>query len=246
MQSKIVEGRDALMNQDYDDGILGALTGKVIAIPCATAPYGETITELVLKQGGRLALGASPARFEALDAKIDGCDGVYCQPIDLDRTKSVSEFFQIAFAQFERLDVVVLEIAPSKRQRMTTEKAIELGTRRLLHCLDAALPYVGRDLHFLCVASSSGPAAIPIATAFLAAKFAATRATAPPRVRMSIVSPPTEASADNVSFARTIVHLMREPQIPDINETVLPSPRKQRRTAAKLSGDVRCKISLQA
>ncbi|CAA2142105.1 hypothetical protein [Hyphomicrobium sp. ghe19] len=233
-----------LLKQD-DDEAARELTGKVIVIPSAKARYDEPLNELVLEQGGRLALGASAAQFEMLDAKIDGRDGVYCQPIDLDRPKSVSEFFQIAFAQFERLDVVVLEIAASKRQRMTTEKAIELETRRLLHCLDAVLPYIDGDLHFLCIAPASSAAAIPIATAFLAAKFAATRATAP-RIRMSIVSPPTDRSEDDASFARTIVHLISEPRMPDIIETVLSSARKKRRTTAKPPFDVRAKMSLQA
>lgn len=233
------------MNQD-DDKTIRALTGKVIAIPSANARYDETLTELVLEQGGRLAFGASAAQFEVFDAKIDGRDGVYCQPIDLDRPKSVSEFFQIAFAQFERLDVVVLDTAASKRQRLTTEKAIELETRRLLHCLDAVFPYIDGDLHVLCIAPASGAAAIPVATAFLAAKFAAKRATTAPRVRMSIVSPPTDRSEDDASFARTIVHLISEPRMPDIIETVLSSARKKRRTTATLPVDVRAKMSLQA
>lgn len=233
-----------LTNQN-DDETVRALTGKVIAIPSANARYDETLTELVREQGGRLALGASAPQFEALDAKIDGRDGVYCQPIDLDRPKSVNEFFQIAFAQFERLDVVVLDLSPTKRQRMTTDKAIEQGARRLLHCLDAALPYVGRDLHFLCVAPAAGAAVIPFATTFLAAKFAATRATVAPRVRMSIVSPPTDRSEDDVSLARTIAHLIQEPRMPDIIETVLTSRRRQRRTAVEMTVDAGAKMSLQ-
>jgi hypothetical protein len=128
---------------------------------------------------------------------------------------------------------------------MTTEKAIELGTRRLLHCLDAALPYIDKDLHFLCVAPAYCAAAIPIATAFLATKFATTRVTAAPRVRMSIVSPPTDSSEDGVSFARTILHLIKEPRMPDIIETVLSSGRKRRRTTAKLPVDAIAKMSLQ-
>lgn len=233
------------MNRD-DDKTVRALTGKVIAIPSANARYDETLTELVLEQGGRLAFGASAAQFEVFDAKIDGRDGVYCQPIDLDRPKSVSEFFQIAFAQFERLDVVVLDTAASKRQRLTTEKAIELETRRLLHCLDAVFPYIDGDLHVLCIAPASGAAAIPVATAFLAAKFAAKRATTAPRVRMSIASPRNDRSEDDASFARTIVHLISEPRMPDIIETVLSSARKKRRTTATLPVDVRAKMSLQA
>ncbi|MGO4685540.1 SDR family oxidoreductase [Hyphomicrobium sp. 2TAF46] len=223
-----------------------ALTGKVAAIPLATTPFGEAITDLVLAHGGRLALGASPAQFEAFDAKIDGREGTHCQHVDLDRPHSLSEFFQIAFAQFERLDVVVLELAFSKRRRMTTEKAIEAGTRRLLYCLDAVLPYIGRDLHFICVGPASGPAVIPITTAFLAAKFATTRKTPAPRIRMSIVSPPEESAAGEVALARAVVHLMKEARSPDILETVL-SPRPRPRRQPRLPRfDARSKLCVQA
>jgi NADP-dependent 3-hydroxy acid dehydrogenase YdfG len=223
-----------------------SLKTKVVAIPLATSGYGVAIADWVMKQDGRLALGASAAQFPALDATIDGRDGVYCQPLDLDRPKSASEFFQIAFAQFERLDVVVLEVLPVNAKRMTTEKQIELGTRRLLHCLDAALPYIGSELHFICIAPAYGPAVIPIATAFLGAKLSATGATAAPSIRMSVVSPPAALPPDEISFARTIVHLMKEPQSPDIMETVLPSRRKSRRPQARRLVDGQGKIGAQA
>ncbi len=223
-----------------------ALTGKVAAIPLATTPFGEAIADLVLEQGGRLALGASPAQIEAFDAKIDGREGTHCQHVDLDRPRSLSEFFQIAFAQFERLDVVVLELASPKRRRTTMEKAIEAGTRRLLYSLDAVLPYIGRDLHFICVAPASGPAVIPIATAFLAAKFATSRKTPAPRIRMSIVSPPENSVAGEDALARAVVHMMKEARSPDILETVLlPQPR-QRRQARRPRFDARSKMCVQA
>lgn len=225
------------------DWLARALTGKVAAVPLATTPFGEAITDLALEQGSRLALGAPPAQFEAFDAKIDGREGAHCQHVDLDSPHSLSEFFQIAFAQFERLDVVVLELASPKRRRATPEKAIEAGTRRLLYCLDAVLPYIGRDLHFICVAPASGPAAIPIATAFLAAKFATTRKTPAPRIRMSIVSPPEESVAGEVALARAVMHLMKEARSPDILETVLsPQPRRRRQPRV----DARNKMCVQA
>lgn len=228
------------------NGIARVLKGKVAAIPCATSSYGEAIAELVLDEGGRVALGASPARFEPLDARIDGREGTHCQPVDLDRPGSIGEFFHIAFAQFERLDVVVLELIPSRRLRMTPEKAIEFGTRRLLYCLDAVLPYAGDDLHLICLAPASGPAGIPIATAFLAAKFATTQATKAPRVRMSIISPPEEPSAGEASLARTVVHLMKEERSPDVLEKVLSPQRGQRRQARRPRFDVRSKLCVQA
>ncbi|MBS0237903.1 MAG: hypothetical protein JSR89_05720 [Proteobacteria bacterium] len=228
------------------DGLARALTGKVAAIPLATTPFGGAITDLVLEQGGRLALGVSPAQFEAFDAKIDGREGAHCQHVDLDRPHSLSEFFQIAFAQFEHLDVVVLELASPKRRRMTTEKAIEAGTRRLLYCLDAVLPYIGGDLHFICVAPASGPAVIPISTAFLAAKFATTRKTPAPRIRMSIVSPPEDSAAGEVALARAVVHLMKEARSPDILETVLSPQPRQRRQPRRSRFDARSKMCLQA
>ncbi len=231
---------------DEFEGLAHGLEGKVTVIPRATTSYGEAITDLLLSERGRVALGASPAQFEPLDARIDGREGAHCQPVDLDRPASVSEFFQIAFAQFGHLDVVVLELTPSKRQRLTPEKAIELGTRRLLYCLDAALPYVDRELHFICVSPVSGPAGIPIATAFLAAKFATTKETKTPRVRMSIVSPPEDTSSSEGSLARSILHLMKETRSPDILETVLSPERRQRRQARRPRFEIRGKMCAQA
>ncbi|HET6389289.1 hypothetical protein [Hyphomicrobium sp.] len=222
------------------------MAGKVAAIPCATTSYGEAITELILCEGGRVALGASPLRFDALDGRIDGREGAHCQPVDLDRPASMSEFFHIAFAQFERIDVVVLELGASKRQRMTPDKAIELGTRRLLYCLDAVLPYAGRDLHLICVGPASGPAGIPIATAFLAAKFATMQLGEAPCVRMSIVSPPEDASTDEGALARTIVHLMKETRSPDIIEAVVSPNRRQRRHMRRPRFDGRGKMFVPA
>ncbi len=223
-----------------------SLKNRVVAIPSATSAYGEAIAGLILQADGRLALGASATQFPMLDAKVDGRDGVYCQPVDLDRAKSTNEFFQIACAQFGRLDVVVLEAVPTKAKRVTVEKQVELGTRRLLHCLDAALPYVGEDLHFICIAPAYGPAAIPIATAFLGAKLSAAQATAVPSIRMSIVSPPTSSPSDDLSFARTIVHLMREARIPDIVETVLSPRKKSRRQEQKRLIERQAKMSVPA
>ncbi len=244
-QSMIARCGERVMELE-NSGMTYSLKSRVVAITSATSAYGEAIAKLILSDDGRLALGAPSAQFPMLDARIDGRDGVHCQPIDLDRPKSTSEFFQIAYAQFGRLDVVVLEAVASKAKRVTAEKQVELGTRRLLYCLDAALPYVGEDLHFICISPAYGPAAIPIATAFLGAKLSAMRDRKVPSIRMSIVSPPTASPSDVLSFARTIVHLMREPRIPDIIETVLSPRRKARRQDAKRLIEAQGKINAQA
>lgn len=215
------------------------LEGKVIAIPSSHAPYGTHIVESLLKCENRVALGAPAADFQMLDARIDGRDGVFCQPVDLDRETSANTFFQIAFAQLGPIDIIVLEMLPAKARRMSAEKAVGVGTRRLLHCLNAALPYVGDDLHLMCIAPAYGPAAIPITTSFLAAKIASSGIMKTPRVRMSVVSPPTDSAWDDAAFARSIVHLLRETRSPDVTETVLPARRRGPRQHAK-------KISLSA
>lgn len=205
---------------------------KVIAIMSAQTDIGGRIVEILMRGRNRLALGVPPSAFQSLDERLDGREGAYGQPVDLDQPDSTGTFFQIAFAQLGAPDAIVLEAAPANRRRLTDEKAIELGTRRLLHCLGAALPYVGSDLHFICITPPYGLAAIPVATAFLAAKGASNGAWVSPRVRMSVVSPSTAVPTDDVSFARTIVHLIREPQSPDVTETLLVS-RKPRLTQEK-------------
>ncbi len=208
------------------------LKGKVVAIPSAQTFYGGKIADILMRNKSRLALGVPPSQYQMLEDRLDGREGSYGQPVDLDDPESTNTFFQIAYAQLGQLDIVVLEALSSKGRRMTAEKAIEVGTRRLLHCLDAALPYVGTDLHFICITPPYGPAVIPIATAFLAAKLASTGSAVVPHVRMSVVSPPTACPSNDVSFARTIVHFMREPQSPDVTETMLSPRRKLRRRDA--------------
>ncbi|MBS0235239.1 MAG: hypothetical protein JSR99_17365 [Proteobacteria bacterium] len=200
---------------------------KVVVIPSAQTAFGGRMVEILLRKKDRLALGAPPSHYQILDATLDGCERAYAQPVDLDDPESTNTFFQIAFAQLGQPAVIVLETPFLARRRLTAENAIEIGTRRLLHCMDAALPYTGKDLHFICITPPYGPAAIPIVTAFLAAKCAAGAAPAAlPCVRLSVVSPSRARPANDVSFARTVVHLMKEPQSPDITETMLAPQRK--------------------
>lgn len=189
-------------------------------------------------------LGATASHFQALDARIDGRENTYCQPVDLDRPESVSTFFQIAFAQVGRPDVIALEALPINGRRLTPERTIEIATRRLLHCLDAALPHLGATLHFLFIVPAYGPAAIPIATAFLGAHAAANGKGAIPEVRMSVVSPQTANPPDEAALARSIFHLIEEKQYPDVTEAVLSPKRKSR--ARSTRGEVNGRTGIDA
>ncbi len=205
--------------------------GKVVVIPSAHTAFGGRMVDILLRKKNHLALGAPPSHYQMLDARLDGCDRAHGQPVDLDDPKSTNTFFQIAFAQLGQPAAIVLETPFLKGRRLTAESAIEIGTRRLLHCVEAALPYTGRDLHFICITPPYGPAAIPIVTAFLGAKCATGGAPAVlPRVRLSVVSPSSAHSANDISFARTVVHLMSEPQSPDVTETLLAPQRKHQRS----------------
>ncbi|CCB66367.1 hypothetical protein [Hyphomicrobium sp. MC1] len=216
--------------------------GKVVVIPFAHTVAGGRIADGLQANEYRLALGATPAHFQALDARIDGRENVYCQPVDLDRPESVNTFFQIAFAQVGQPDVIVLEALPINGRRLPAERTVEIATRRLLHCLDAALPHLGETLHFLFIAPAYGPAAIPIATAFLGAQAAANGKTSIPKVRMSVVSPPPAYPCDDAAFARTIVHLIEEPQYPDVTEAVLSPTRKSRPRSTRSDVNARTRI----
>jgi NADP-dependent 3-hydroxy acid dehydrogenase YdfG len=202
------------------------LRNKVVVIPHAVTPAGAAVAKLVQAQHGGLALGASgQAQFKALDAEIDGRQGAYAQRVDLDSPKSVAQFFNVAFAQFGRLDVIVVEAIPLPTPRASTAQMIDSGVRRLLHCLDAALEYAKGDLHVISIAPIVGRIAIPVATAFLGSKLATTKMHSVPRLRMSIVSPFAGQHPDDASLARTVVNVMRESRSPDVTEIVLPSRR---------------------
>jgi NADP-dependent 3-hydroxy acid dehydrogenase YdfG len=202
-----------------------SLRKKVVAIPLAVTPIGSAVAKLVAAEQGGLALGAPfAAQVKALDASIDRRHGVYSQHVDLDRPKSVSDFFEIIVGQFGHLDVIVIETIKSNARNATAEKIIELSLRRLLHCLDAALPFIEGDLHVINIAPVAVPFGIPVATAFLGAKLATTKLHVAPRLRMSTVSPFDGEPLEDGSLARTILHLMKEQRSPDVMETVLRRP----------------------
>ncbi len=220
------------------------LRNKVVVIPHAVTATGSAVAKLVQAQHGGLALGASSqAQFKALDAEIDGRQGVYAQRVDLDRPTSVAQFFNVAFAQFGRLDVIVVEAIPSPSPRVSTAQTIDSGVRRLLHCLDAALEYAKGDLHVISIAPIVGRIAIPVATAFLGSKLATTKIHSVPRLRMSIVSPFVGQHPEDASLARAVVNVMRESRSPDVTEIVLPSRREVHHSEAK-KHNARSKMSL--
>jgi NADP-dependent 3-hydroxy acid dehydrogenase YdfG len=174
---------------------------------------------------GALALGApNIADVEAVAAAIDRRHGVFSLQVDLDRPKSVMDFFNIMIGQFGHLDTVVVETVRSPVRNISAEKLIELSSRRLLHCLDAALRYSEGDLHIISVAPIAGGIVIPVATAFLAAKCATAEFASVPQLRMSTVAPAGAEASEEASLARTVLHLMRERRSPDITETMLCRP----------------------
>jgi NADP-dependent 3-hydroxy acid dehydrogenase YdfG len=197
------------------------LNGKVVALPLAVSPVGVAVAKLVAAERGELMLGApTSAQLKTVDSVMAGVHGAYAAQVDLDRPKSVDEFFKIAIGQYGHVDVLIVETVKAQRT-VATEKAVGLGARRLLNCLDAALRYAEGDLHVINIAPVAGRYAIPIATAFLGAKLATTKSAATPCLRMSVVSPFDGDGHDHGTLARTVLHVMREPRTPDITEMVL-------------------------
>lgn len=202
------------------------LKGKVVAIPAAVTATGSAIVRLVAAEQGALALGAATAaQLRAAEALIQEREDEIAYPIqvDLERPKSVDEFFKIAIGQFGHIDAIVLETVKSTARSTLTEKSIGLGARRLLHCLDAALRYCAGDLHVINISPVAGRYAIPVATAFLGAKLATGKPTASsaPSLRMSVVSPFDGVGSDDGTLARTVLHVLRESRTPDVTETML-------------------------
>jgi hypothetical protein len=202
--------------------------GEIIAIPSAHTVLGETIIKPLLDRGNRLALGAGPAQFRALDTRIDGCEGAHCQPVDLDSPKSMHSFFQIAHAQLGKIDAIIFEALPPRGRCTPTARSIEIGTRRLVHCLDAVVPYLGDEMHIISINSGYGLAAIPVARAFLDAKFAATGKAITARIRISVVCPSPSSPLDEVSLANSVVHVVSQSHCPDISVAILTPGRKIR------------------
>lgn len=193
---------------------------KVVAIPLAVTRAGSMVARQVADEEGALVLGApTAAQVKGLGVGLDP-RRVYALSVDLDRPKSVDDFFKIAIGQFGQLDVIVVETIRTPMRHAASPKAIGLAARRLLHCLDAALKYTACDLHIINVAPGAERYAIPIATAFLGARLATQKSKSAPRVRMSAISPFEDDAADHGSLTRTILHIMREPRTPDTTEIV--------------------------
>jgi NADP-dependent 3-hydroxy acid dehydrogenase YdfG len=201
----------------------------------ATA-MGSAIARLVAEEEGDLVLGATTAaQVEVVEAVLPTPGIAYAMQVDLDRPKSVDEFFRIAIGQFGHVDAVVLESMKMSPRREITEKALGLGARRMLHCLDAALRYATGDLHVINIAPVAGRYAIPVATAFLGAKLATSKSgdASAPVVRMSVISAFDDASSEDGAVARTVLHSLREARMPDVSEAILGRRRDQPQRSSK-------------
>jgi NADP-dependent 3-hydroxy acid dehydrogenase YdfG len=200
------------------------LKGKVIAIPFATTATGSAIAKLVAAEDGALMLGAATSsQLRSVEAIVPKSSLAYAVQVDLERPKSVDEFFKIAMAQFGGVDAIVLETMKIGSRMKLTEKSVGFGVRRLLHCLDAALQYSVGDLHVVNIAPVAGRYAIPVATAFLGAKLATSKTTfgSAPSLRMSVISPFDDGASDAGTLGRTVLHVLREQRSPDIAELIL-------------------------
>jgi NAD(P)-dependent dehydrogenase (short-subunit alcohol dehydrogenase family) len=197
---------------------------------------GTAVAQLIAEEEGDLVLGAATAaQVKSIDAVLPMSSSGYAMQVDLDRPKSVDEFFKIAIGQFGRVDAIVLENTKLSPRGAITEKAVALGARRMLHCLDAALRYAVGDLHVINIAPVAGRYAIPVATAFLGAKLVTSRVGegSAPIVRMSVISAFDGAHSDEGSVARTVLHTLRETRMPDVSEAILGRHQGQAHGSAK-------------
>jgi NADP-dependent 3-hydroxy acid dehydrogenase YdfG len=200
------------------------LKGLVVAIPAAVTATGSAVARLIAVEQGDLVLGAATAaQLKSVGASIQRDEIAYTAQVDLERPKSVDEFFEIAIGQFGRIDAIILETAKGKTRSSPTEKSIALGVRRLLYCLDSALRYCVGDLHVINISPLADRYAIPVATTFLGGKLATSKSTvsSAPSLRMSVISPAEGVGSDNGTLARTVLHVLRESRNPDVTETVL-------------------------
>jgi NADP-dependent 3-hydroxy acid dehydrogenase YdfG len=212
------------------------LAGRVIAIPRGASSMGAAVAQLIAEEEGDLVLGAATAaQVKVVDAALPASSAAYAVQLDLDRPKSVDEFFRIAIGQFGHVDAIVLESTKLSPRGEISEKTLALGARRMLHCLDAALRHAAGDLHVINIAPVAGRYAIPVATAFLGAKLATSRVrdASAPVVRMSVISAFDGAHSDEGAVARTVLHTLREARMPDVSEAILGLRRDRARGGAK-------------
>jgi len=202
--------------------VSGALNSKVVAVPMCMTATGAAVVKLIADEQGRLVLGGSGSQLKAAADLVCDEDVAYPIQVDLERPNSVNSFFKIAIGQFGHVDAIVLETIKSSPKSAPSEQALGLGARRLLYCLDAALRYCSGDLHIINISPAAGRFAVPVATAFLNAKLATNKAAAwsGPVLRMSIISPVASVGGDQGTIARTIVHALSEPRLPDMTEMV--------------------------
>lgn len=223
-----------------------ALKGLVVAIPAAVTATGSAVARLVAAEQGDLILGAATAaQLKSAEMSIQPNDIAYAAHVDLERPKSVDEFFKIAIGQFGRIDAIVLETATAATRSTPTEKSIGQGVRRLLYCLDSALRYCAGDLHVVNISPGADRYAIPVASAFLGGKLATAKSTASPApaLRMSVISLADAAASDDGVLARTVLHVLHESRNPDVTETVLWRRSRQPERRSKLAA-TRSKIAV--
>ncbi|AGK57504.1 hypothetical protein HYPDE_29128 [Hyphomicrobium denitrificans 1NES1] len=214
------------------------LKGLVVAIPAALTATGSAVARLVAAEQGDLVLGAvKAAQLKSVEVSIQRDETAYAAQVDLERPKSVDEFFKIAIGQFGRLDAIVLETARGTTRSTLTEKSIAQGARRLLYCLDSALRYCTGDLHVINISPLADRYAVPVAAAFLGGKLATSKSTASsaPSLRMSVISPADGVGSDDGTLARTVLHVLRESRNPDVTETVLWRRPQQPERRSKLA-----------
>ena len=222
------------------------LKGRVVAIPAAVTAMGSAVARLIAAEQGDLVLGAATAaQLKSVEMSIGRDEIAYAVQVDLERPKSVDEFFKIAIGQFGRVDALILETARGATRSTPTEKSIGLGARRLLYCLDAALRYCAGDLHVINISQLADRYAIPVATTFLGSKLATCKsmAASAPSLRMSVISPPDGAGPDDGTLARTVLHVLRESRNPDVTETILWRRPRQLERRSKLAA-TRSKITV--
>jgi len=170
----------------------------VFAIPVESGSYVLGAVGPILERGGRFVLGSAPNGYEALKVQFRGEQNVYCQQLNSNSRDSFETYFEKSDARFRRLDVVVLGDAIWSSADCPWDERIKNGTRTLLTCLDASIPYIRKELHIVLVGPVSlTRVAVQVSKAFLQAKFALTLASTWPLIRVTTVATDAQGADGN-------------------------------------------------